>query len=91
MNFEGLDSRRSTGSRQPVDAGIVLDCSRTVTGVRSGGCRPPRSDTVADLVESYSLLVVAVLGAKAQLLDKAVMDDAALRGQSVNVASRIHE
>ena len=86
MNFEGLDSRRSIGSRLPVDAGIVLDCSRTVTEARSGGYRPPRPNMFADLVESYSLLAVAVLGAKAQLLGKAVMDDAALRGQSVNVA-----
>ena len=40
----------------------------------------------ADLAGLYLLLAVAVLGAKAQLLGKAVMDDAALRRQSVNVA-----
>lgn len=81
-----MDSRRSIGARLPVDAEIVLACSRMVTEARSGGYRPPRSGMAADLAGLYLLLAVAVLGAKAQLLGKAVMDDAALRGQSVNVA-----
>ena len=67
------------GSRMGAGAGIVLDCPRMVTEGRSGGYRPPRLDTAADLVGYCLLLVVAVVGAKAQLLGKAVMDDAALR------------
>ncbi len=85
-NFEGWDSKRSIGSRLLVGAGTVPDHSKTATEVLFGGYRPPRLSTVADLTESYLLLVAAVFGAKAQLLGKAVTDDAALRKQSVKAA-----
>ena len=62
-----------------------------VTEDRSGDCKPRESDRPADLIETCSPLVVAELGAKTQLLGKAVVDDAALREESVKVTLKTRE
>jgi hypothetical protein len=67
------------GSRRPAGAGTGLDYSGTGTEGRSEDCRLREQGTAAVLAEYWSPRVVAVLGAKAQLLGKVVMDDAALR------------
>lgn len=69
----------SMDSRKAVGAGIGLDCSGTVTGDRFEDCRLREQGMAVVLAEYWSPRVVAVLGAKARLLGKVVMDDAALR------------
>ena len=92
VNFEGKDLMRSTDCRA-LAAEIVLDYSRMVTVDLTVCCICQVLNTAAAQPD-YSALEVAVLGAKAQLLGNAGIDDAALRqmvSQEVfNIRDRAH-